>query len=262
MSPNRKILGAAAFTLALTGGGVAGALLGTPSVSLAGGSISQSVAATATASALADAGFGGEYGGPLDRKGEGLAVAAKALGMSEADLVAALKGGKSIAEVAKEQGVDLQTVIDALVADGNARLDEAKAKLPDRITELVNRTGWGDHRPGGRVKGLKAAADAIGISEDDLKTALKDGSTLAEVATTRNVDVQKVIDALVAEATAKIDDAVASGKLDSARADELKANLVERITARVNGERPDGPGHGRRGPGGPDDATTTSSTPD
>ena len=33
MPTNRKLLGAAAFSLALAGGGVAGALLGTPSLS-------------------------------------------------------------------------------------------------------------------------------------------------------------------------------------------------------------------------------------
>jgi hypothetical protein len=49
-----------------------------------------------------------------------------------------------------------------------------------------------------------------------------------------------VIDALVADATARLDEAVADGRLDADRAEEIKADLVERITAKVNGEhRPD-----------------------
>ncbi len=244
MSPNRKLLGAAAFTLALTGGGVAGALLGTPNLSNAqDGTTSIS---TSASSATAD-----EHAGrPFERRGEGLAVAAKALGMSAADLRSALEGGKSIAQVATDQGVDLQTVIDALVADGTARLKALEASLPDRVNTLVNRTGWGEHGPGGPggaggdhhgFRGLRAAADAIGISAADLRAALEGGTTVADVAKAHNVELQKVIDALVADATTHIDEAVANGRIAAARAAEMKANLVERITARVNGTDPGGP---------------------
>ncbi len=241
MTPNRKLLGAAAFTLALTGGGVAGALLGSPSLSNAQDGTTSTTALSSAADTSADT-----LGGPRDHRGEGLTVAAKALGISEADLRTALEGGKSIADVAKAQGVDLQTVIDALVADGNARLDAAKANLPARITELVNRAGLGGHGPGGdhrghRLMGLQAAADAIGISAADLRTALEGGSSVADVAKAHNVDVQKVIDALVADATKHIDEAVANGRIDAARATEMKANLVERITGRVNGTDPGPP---------------------
>ena len=57
--------------------------------------------------------------------------------------------------------------------------------------------------------------------------------------------LQQLIDeeAMVAESTARIDAAVADGTLDADRAEEVKAELVEHITARVNGERP------FRGPG-------------
>jgi hypothetical protein len=242
MTPNRKLLGAAAFTLALTGGGVAGALLGSPSLSNA----QDGTTSTTALSSAADSSVDNGLGGPREHRGERLAVAAKALGISEADLRTALQGGKSIADVAKDQGVDLQTVIDALVADGTARLQALEASLPARVTEMVNRTGWGDHGPGGdhrghRLMGLQAAADAIGISAADLRTALADGSSVADVAKAHNVDVQKVIDALVADATKHIDEAVANGRIDAARATEMKANLVERITARVNGADPGPP---------------------
>lgn len=244
MALNRKLLGAAAFSLALAGGGVAGAMLGTPSLSGAQDDTTETTTAPEPP--------GGRFFGP---RGEALATAAEVLGVSEADLRAALADGKSIADVAEEQGVDVQTVIDALVAQATERLNEIEAALPEHMTDLVNRTGWGEHRPGGpghHGPGLEAAAEAIGISVEDLRTALADGSTLAEVAEANGVDVDTLIRALVAEATERLDEAVENGRLDADEAEEIKADLVERITARVNGEGPGpvrGPGPMGGGPG-------------
>lgn len=246
MPTNRTLLGAAAFSLALAGGGVAGALLGTPSTSGAQDPESTTEAPTTEAPAH------GRWFGP---RGERLTTAAEALGITEAELRAALAEGQSIAQVAEAEGIDVQTVIDALVAAATEELEELQAELPEHMTDIVNREGWGEHdgpgRPGHgpRFLGarLDAAAEAIGITADELRTALEDGSTITEVAEANGVDVQTVIDALVAEATARIDAAVDDGSLDAERADELKANLVERITAHVNGE---GPLHGPR-PGAP-----------
>lgn len=98
--------------------------------------------------------------------------------------------------------------------------------------------------PGARGHGLGVAAEAIGIEADELLAALRDGQTIAEVAEANGVEPQAVIDALVADATARIDQRVADGDLDAERAEEIKANLPERIAALVNGEhRPHRPGH-------------------
>ena len=246
MPTNRKILGAAAFSLALAGGGVAGAVLGTPSLSSAQDETTETTAA--------------ESGTPrLDHRGAGLTAAAEAVGISEDDLRTALEDGQSIAQVAETNDVDVQTVIDAMVAEATARIEATLAELPDRITDLVNREGlperngpgeggFGGGGPGGpgeRGPGLNAAAEAIGITVEDLRTAVREGDTIADVAAANDVDVQTVIDALVAEATTRVDAAVADGELTEAKAVERKADLVEHITAMVNGERPEGFGsHG------------------
>ena len=79
-------------------------------------------------------------------------TAAQALGLSTSDLKAELKAGKSVADVANEKGVSLDTVTKALtdaansaldkaVADGKItqpRADELKAKLPDVISKFEN----------------------------------------------------------------------------------------------------------------------------
>jgi nucleotide-binding universal stress UspA family protein len=56
-----------------------------------------------------------------------VAVAADVLGMERADLVAELQTGKTIAQVAQEQGVDPQTIVDAFIAIRAEILAEAVA---------------------------------------------------------------------------------------------------------------------------------------
>jgi hypothetical protein len=73
-------------------------------------------------------GFGGrgfEGGGFGFTKGLGLDSFAKALNMSVTDLSTALRSGKTIADVAKEQNVDLTQVKTHVLADLKATLDQA-----------------------------------------------------------------------------------------------------------------------------------------
>jgi hypothetical protein len=77
--------------------------------------------------------------------------------------------------------------------------------------------------------GFEAAAKAIGISEDQLKTESKQGKSLAEIAKAHNVDPKGVADALKAQRRTDIDKAVADGKLPADIATRLKAHLEEEI---------------------------------
>ena len=100
---------------------------------------------------------------------------------------------------------------------------------------------------GGKHASFAKAAEVIGISETDLREAMKTKS-LADIAKEKNVDVQKVIDALVADENTRIDQAVKDGKLTQAQADERKSNVQDRVTQMVNNVRPEGrPGGGGRG---------------
>jgi ribosomal protein S20 len=103
-------------------------------------------------------------------------------------------------------------------------------------------------KPGGRGPKLDAAATPLNLSVDDLRSKLQSGKTLAQVAQDQNVDVQKVIDAMVADATAHIDQAVQDGKLTADQANERKSELNDRITKLVN-EGPPERGEGPRGRG-------------
>lgn len=84
----------------------------------------------------------------------GAVVAAKTIGIEPKALAEAIKGGQSVADVARSHNVDPKTVVDAVVAAGNAKIDDAvtsgkikaeraaklKERLPQRVTRLVNAT--------------------------------------------------------------------------------------------------------------------------
>jgi hypothetical protein len=177
-----------------------------------------------------------------------LAAAAEVLGMTEAELETALESGESIASVAEEQGVDVQTVIDTLVAQASAALDERvaglKQSLPAQIERLVNREGGlqseGGPRGGqGRDQAqldLAVAAEALGVTDEELRTALQEGESIATVAEAEGVELQTVIDALVAAATAELDERVAAGTLDAEEAERRKEQLPARVAQLVEAE--------------------------
>ena len=85
--------------------------------------------------------------------------------------------------------------------------------------------GPGKGGPGmgrGRGAGLEAAATALGITADELRTELQSGKSIADVATAKGVNVQTVIDALVAQAKTRITDMV-NGVRPAAPADQPDA---------------------------------------
>ncbi len=93
------------------------------------------------------------------------------------------------------------------------------------------------HHPRALAEALKVAADTIGVSTDELREAVQGGQTVAQVAQSKGVDPQRVIDAIVAAATQKIDQALADGKIDEPRAAELKRKLPQIADRLVNQTR-------------------------
>lgn len=200
----RRFIAPVALAASVAAGGVAGALVGVPAVS---GAQEDSTATTDTT--VAETAPEGHPG----RRGALLESAAEALGMEPADLAAALRGGRTVAEVAQEQGVDVNTVIDAIVAD----VVEATGRPEDEVREHVTRFVEEGPRERGRFRhfagqGLRAAAEAIGIEPSELVAALREGRTIAEVAQEHGVAVDTVVDAMVAEARERIERFVQEGR--------------------------------------------------
>ena len=142
-------------------------------------------------------------------------------------------------------GERLRERLQALVDDGTIDADQADAVsdyLADEWNDRPGRRGGPGHRARPLLEGVDTTVEVLGIDVETLRDELRSGSSLADIAEANGVDPQTLIDALVAEAEAMLDQAVADGRIDEDRADERRDDLEERVTARVNGERPERPG--------------------
>jgi urease accessory protein UreF len=189
-----------------------------------------------------------------------LAVAAKAIGITESALKTALESGQSLADIATAHGVAPSAVISALVAAATTQIDAAVTggkltqteattligHLTTAITALVNRTdsdagsGGGKDSPLMGMLGdpLSIVAKALGITESTLKTDLANGQSLAQIATAIGVSPTTLISGLVSEATTFINALVTKGVLTQAQATSIISDLTSAVTAIVNGTIP------------------------
>ena len=78
--------------------------------------------------------------------------------------------------------------------------------------------------------GLEAAAQALGMTAQDLKAELDKGQTLRQVAQARGGDAAKVEQAVADALKAEVDKAVAAGKLSQARADQAKSRVDQAVS--------------------------------
>ena len=74
----------------------------------------------------------------------------------------------------------------------------------------------------------------LGLSQAQVQDLRHDGLSLAQIATQQKVEVQKVIDALVARWHDRIDARVANGALTPAQATQLQAQLTTQAQAMVS----------------------------
>ena len=153
----------------------------------------------------------------------------------------------------------IKSALSGLVGDGT--LTQAQAdKVAGTLDSKLGKHGMGRAGdPGGHFgwMGMKetrdAAAKALGLTPEKLRTALQSGKTLADVAKDQKVSVDSLVKAMVTATEDRLATAVKNGTLTQAKADKMKSSLTKRITDRVNGVngvRPEGGrGHGPRGSG-------------
>jgi polyhydroxyalkanoate synthesis regulator phasin len=175
----------------------------------------------------------------------------------------------------------LQEILQPLVDDGTITQEQADKVIAALEAAKPDHPKMGGRHilmgPGGF--GLDVVATTLGITTDDVIAALKDGQSLADLAVSKGKTAQDVIDAIVTEATTRINEKVAAGGLTQDEADKIIADITERVTDFVNntpakGPWVDGPkrvrpwmggpgfGHGRDFDGDSDDAPadTTETT--
>lgn len=181
----------------------------------------------------------------------GLDAAATALGMTAKDVLAQLKQGQTLRQLATAKSVDPQAVLNAIVSAEKAEIDKAatagklttdqaskaKAKIDARAATLLDQvwpakgqTGQGQRgmalQPGARVA-YQAAAQTLGMTQADLLAQLKAGQTLRQLATAKGVDAATVEKAMADAITARVDQAVQAGQLKVERATQAKAAAAQ-----------------------------------
>lgn len=133
------------------------------------------------------------------------------------------------------RGEGREAMIDRLVEEGVITQEQADdvAAVRDAVQA---------HREEMRAEKQQSIADALGITVEDLEAAREEGTTLAELA---GDDLSAIVDLFTTQATERIEEGVASGRITQEQADERLDGLAERIESRVE----DGGGFGRRGDG-------------
>jgi len=205
-----------------------------------------------------------------------LATVSKVLGITETELKTELEAGKSIADVAKAKNIDIATVKAALLVEAKAHIDAevaaGKHTAAEGVTKLAEVTaridtmlttaglpargphGDGGHKgKGGPGKIMSATlATTLKLTQEELKTQLHSGKSLADVAKAQSVDIADVKTVLISDITAHLAEEVTSGKHTQAEADAKLAEFKTNLDTMVNRVGPAGGMKGEgRGPGGP-----------
>lgn len=182
-------------------------------------------------------------------------IAAQTIGIDVETVDSLLMEGKTIADIAKANNVDVQNVIDALQSaedafiqqltdEGAITEDEAAewmAELPAMLDEFVNQPitfeddEWDEFPEDAEfVDWFDVAAQTIGMDVDTLFEQVDQGQSIADVATANDADPQTIIDALVAAETEFIQTLLTDETITQEEADEWTAATPDDAASFVN----------------------------
>ena len=100
----------------------------------------------------------------------------------------------------------------------------------------------------GHGKNMEEVAAILKLTKEELRTQVRSGKTLAEIATAQKVDIKLVISSIVANIKTYIAEELASGEITKEQADKKLANVETKVTEMVNSLPP---ARGERGQGKP-----------
>lgn len=192
--------------------------------------------------------------------GGGAAIASTQLGSPSAESQAIVN------DAAKQLGIEPSRLSDALKTAFKNRVDaavEAGRLTSEQGTALKARIdaaeypllfgaprGFGHLRHARHFADLRVAASYLEVTPETLRTELRSGKSLAQIARDKGKSVDGLVEALVAAAKKRLDAAVSAGRLTEQQRETILADLEERITGIVNGPPLPAFGrHGLRGPG-------------
>ena len=147
-------------------------------------------------------------------------------------------------------------LVDEALADGRITEDQA-AQARERIESGESffgpllRNKHQMRHGGGGFHGGANVAEFIGVTPAELHEAVQSGQSVVQVAEANGVSEQELTDYLLGEIETKLAEAVESGRIDQAQADEILANAAEKIADHINRvgplEKPEGFGALRQG---------------
>jgi uncharacterized protein (DUF433 family) len=167
-------------------------------------------------------------------------AAAQTLGMTPKAFVQALHQGQTPAQLAEEAGVSNEELAAAMQSAWNAQgevfigkfIEKGLPPKPDHHHQRNNSRLW-----------IKTASDTLDMPVKAFVQELRSGQTPAQIAEAHDSSGQALIDAIVAAEKDRLDKAVAEGKLTQEKADEILANISERVTQWVQNGPPKPPAH-------------------
>lgn len=234
----------------------------------------------AAGSAVAVAGL---IGGTVAMATDNGSTESQAVGRSHGDVD---RAGEYVAALAKNLGIDEQTLRDAMkktslefldqaVADGKLTQEQAdslRSKIESGEGAMFGFGGKGVGHDGGKGgRGGMAApfkadgglAEFLGVDAGTLRSEMTAGSTLGQIAEAHGKSRDELKAFLSSEMDERLAEAVSNGKLTQDQADDMKARYAENLDAMIDQSIPSrGPGgdHGGRGFHGAPGGTGSTST--
>jgi hypothetical protein len=176
-----------------------------------------------------------------------VAVELKYLGLDKATLLAKLKQGQTLAQIAASQGKSSQGLVDALVAAAKVKLDAqvkaGKLSKSKEATVLANLRVQGGKLVTKKVGPtasipavyLKAILGYLQIDDQTLQRELKGGKTLAQIAVAHGKTADGLTAAILVPIQSQLDTQVTAGKLSASDRDALLAQAQANVAKLVAG---------------------------
>lgn len=189
---------------------------------------------------------------------EVVSAVVEATGLDAAEVTQALREGSTLADLITANGGDVNAVTADVIAILTARVETALengritqeradamiATIEERVVAVIN----SEANVGGRLRerfmmGLRpdrmaliqSAMEATGLTRGQILGQLIDGATLGSVIAENGGDVNAIIAAAAANATERLDQAVANGRITQEQADQMLQRLNEMLQDAMNG---------------------------
>ena len=165
---------------------------------------------------------------PFDLRGRFRTAIAGILGITVEEYDAAV-------EQAKGQVADEAVAEGWLTEEQAERLQSRMEQMPRGGMRGMVPFGKMDRGVMGRDTSLTSiAADALGMTLDELQAAMQGGESIADLAAERNVDTQTIVDAYVADLSESLAQHVADGKMTQQQMDDALEQAAAQATEQLD----------------------------